>query len=572
MLKPLCLAAALLAPSVVAGATPDDLPVVHYTLSPVLAADTLAAVRITLAFTGEADGSTELNLPDQWADETELYRGLRNLEVRGGSLGGGQDPAHRVVTHDPGAALTVSYEAIQDRPGAPRGADGNSYRPLVQPTYFHLIGDAVFVEPAWPSYTPAEFQVTGLPAGWGFASDLEHGRPGHPLTLADVRESITVGGDFRVVVRHHADGDLRVALRGSWSFTDDGLADKIDRIVAANRRFWGDPDEPFLVTVLPLVTDGSNSSLGGTGRSDAFAFFATSNGQESTLNRVLAHEHLHTWIPRRIGRMPEGEQNEAADYWLSEGFTDYYAHRLLVREGIWTPEEWLAATNEVLAKYAQSSLRAAPNSRIVADFWKSREAQDLPYQRGFLLALLWDYRLRSLNHAPLDLDQVMLAMHRAYMPVRTEKDAPQARAAFLAAMKAVGYDATKEFRKYVLDGAPVLLPADLMAPGLTVETVNLAEFDRGFDPLKTTANDNRITGLDPKSPAYAAGLREGMKILKRESGRPGDSSVEFVYRVLVDGQEKLIHYFPRGKRKYLTQRFVARDGAPPEELRKMIGG
>src|SRR6185436_12913525 len=96
----------------------------------------------------------------------------------------------------------------------------------------------------------------------------------------------------------------------------------------SHNAFWQDPNDPFLVTLLPIIGTPNSQSLGGTGRGDAFALFATDNNPDSVINRILAHEHIHTWIPRSLGRMPN--KDEARDYWFSEGFTDFYANRLLV--------------------------------------------------------------------------------------------------------------------------------------------------------------------------------------------------------------------------------------------------
>lgn len=75
----------------------------------------------------------------------------------------------------------------------------------------------------------------------------------------------------------------------------------------------------------------------------------------------------------------------------------------------------------------------------------------------------------------------------------------------------------------------------------------MARFDRGWDPQATTNAGNVITGLRDDSPAYAAGLRNGMKIVKREFGQPGDSRVEYGLRVLIDGKEQVIKFMPVGK-------------------------
>jgi len=547
----------LLAPSAFAAEAP-----IRYTVRPILERDSLTALAVTVQFTGDTDRETRLELPDAWGGETELYRAIQGLEVSGGhaTLADGDGPANRTIRHAPGAALTVRYRLVQYWPGVPAMRGRNEYRPVIQRRYLHVIGNAAFVHPAVDSSTPATFETSGLPAGWRFASDLEHQHTGRPLMLGDVLQSVMVGGDIRVAKR----GKLRVAFAGTWPFEDQAFIDRLQPIVASHRRFFGDPEEPFLVTALPLQGLESQISVGGTGLDDAFAFFATLNAPESTLTRTLAHEHLHTWIPRRIGRMPL--RDEASDYWLSEGFTDFYTIRLLVRAGIWTPQQYAAEVNDALRAYATSSVRTAPNAEVVAGFWKGPEMQKLPYQRGFLLASLWDSRLRAATRGAHDLDDVVLAMKA---DAQSDTSTMLASQLFANHMRRLGVDVTDDLARYIERGEAILLPADVYGPGGRVVTTEVPEFSRGFDIEKTSANGNVVTGLDPDSPGYRAGLRDGMKILTRTSGKTGDSRVPLVYRVQDGTAERVITYSPEGSRRITLQEFVL-DPAPDDAERRAL--
>lgn len=531
--------------AVAARSTPPD-SVVRYTLSPVLAGDSLVALAVEIRFAGDPDGETELALPDTWGGKTALYEGLRDLAVSGSraSLRPGDGPAQRIIRHAPRAALTVSYRIVQMWAGEPVATGSNEYRPVIQPHYFHVIGETVFAIPGRSMEAPATLRWTGAPSGWAFASDIEHAHSG-ALSLGDLVESITVGGDFRVTRR----GPLRVAIRGTWSFSDSAFVGRLEPIVASHRRFWGDPEQPFLVTLLPVRGLEGQRSTGGTGRYDAFALMSTPNVEEANLTRLLAHEHLHTWIPRRLGSMPE--QDEASDYWLSEGFTDFYTLRLLLRDRLWTIEQFAEAVNEVLRAYASSSVRTAPNARIVSDFWKDPEVRQLPYQRGFLLAMLWDQRLRAASLGARDLDDVMLAM-KAEVRAATGRP-PRATTLLAEHMGRAGLDVHADIDRHIVNGEAILWPADLFGPGAQVTTAEVAVFERGFDPARTAENGNRVTGLDPASPAYQAGLREGMTILRREAGKTGDSRVSIRYRVKDGESERLIEFRPEGRERHTLQ-------------------
>ena len=122
------------------------------------------------------------------------------------------------------------------------------------------------------------------------------------LTLADVLESVSVGGDFRVLKA----GALRVAIRGTWAFPDADFIKRLQPIIASHHKFWGDQPTPFLVTVLPLQSAVGSMSLGGTGLNDAFAFFATANVEDRQEDRSERGDN----DKRMQGRLTQEERRE----------------------------------------------------------------------------------------------------------------------------------------------------------------------------------------------------------------------------------------------------------------------
>ncbi|MGD9815473.1 MAG: hypothetical protein AB7Q23_13875 [Hyphomonadaceae bacterium] len=517
---------------------------VDYTLTPLLRDGALEAIQVDLRFRAGAGTATQLKLPNTWAGETDLWRVVQDLEVvSGGEIVAGDSPWLRDVRHRPNARLHVRYRIVQDFEGEPMPTEqGNPYRPIVQPTYFQFIGNTALVEPALEDMSaPVRIRTRNLPRGWSFASDLQH----DIANLDRVGQSVTVGGDFRVL--HAADRNIRVAIRGEWNFKDADFVASVDDIIAGQRRFWGDPSTPYLVTVVQLTPPSpGHVSIGGTGLEDAFAFFATANGDPDGILRTLAHEAMHTWIPGRLGGL--AEEDEALGYWFSEGFTEFYTARLLVREGAWGPEAFAANLNQVLAAYAQSPAVTEPNSRILADFWNDSAVKDLPYQRGRLLALLWDARLRARGR---DMDDVMFALRDR---ARTET-AARGPAVFAEVAAAHGLDVSADMETHVERGALILLPADALAPCGAIVTQTLPRFHRGFDIQATQANDNVITGVNPRGPAYAAGMRDGMVLLRRDAGEIGDATQEIAYVVRDGERERTIRYMPVGEGAYQLQRF-----------------
>ena len=416
---------------------------------------------------------------------------------------------------------------------------------------------------------PATFRWGPLPKGWTVASDLEHGAYGRAMTVHDIDESTLLGGaDVALYRRAIPGGELRFAVRGTWSFSPSHLADTLSRMVAAQRAFWGgDVKGPFLVTLFPLTGAGSS---GGTGRSDGFALYGTPDTSEAIFSRIIAHEHMHSWIPSRIGTQSEGS-DQPADYWFSEGFTEFYTERTMLKSGIWSLEEFVGDLNDRLLAYDISPVRNVPNARIVKDFWTDENVSQLPYQRGLLLAYLWDRRLRDAGKG--NLDSVMFAARDAYVAAPVK---PRAAANFLAAFAHRGIDLTNDLTRNVEAGDTVTLPADLFGDCASVRTLEIPTYDAGFDREKSAATGT-ITGVDPLGPAFGAGLRDGMKRIGREGGKDGDPRVPLGYRVVdLSGHERLITYLPAGHGTQTIQSVELTPSLAPAQsavcTRQMSGG
>ncbi|MEO7827006.1 MAG: hypothetical protein ABIR60_07685, partial [Allosphingosinicella sp.] len=96
----------------------------------------------------------------------------------------------------------------------------------------------------------------------------------------------------------------------------------------------------------------------------------------------------------------------------------------------------------------------------------------------------------------------------------------------------------------------------------------------GYDADATRRGNGVITGVDREGPAYAAGLRDGMQLVRREAGKIGDSSVELAYRITDGGAERVIGYRPEGKAEFEVQRVELTVSGPEAEAacKTRLGG
>lgn len=443
---------------------------VAFTLSPEFAADGLSALKVEVRFAGDASGETRFAWLKTWAGDDQLYSRARDLKVVGGQARP-DGPGAWIIRAAPHAPIVVSYRVLSAYDHDPTVEDTGQSKPVIRPGWFFATGEGLFARPEGRDKAPASFTWTGAPRDFVFASDLEHlGEPGRKAARAgvvdDVLDSVAIGGRELKVTQRRIDGaPVRVATVGRYSFDTATFADRVFEVLAAERAFWGEPAKPFLVAMSPIASAPHRYSLSGEGRSDGFALWVDdTNARLADLRWLLAHEYFHTWNPSQLGGTG-AEDVEAAEYWFSEGFTDYYARKLMLTSGQFSAGEFAAKWNEVLRAYAASPVRAAPNSRILSEFWSSAPVQKLPYQRGALLAALLDRQAQARGSS---LDAVLREMRR-----RAARPGPKPHADELLPVvyrEVTGLDARDLIARHMIAGEPIELAADTFGPCFRIQT------------------------------------------------------------------------------------------------------
>lgn len=515
------------------------------------------AVRVSVKVAGSNEGTSTFGVNKEWGGTTANTADFHEVKARGAdgkSLSVESISNHQWrVAHKPSEEITVIYE---HRPSPERDAKdvGNDYRTILRDGLFHMIGNNGLFFPEYvDSEAKRKIELTWrgfTEAGWKVVSSFnpDASPVSVDMSLDEFRHALFLAGDLRLYERNLRGGRLGISIHGKgWRFEDSALVDLIGGIIEMERAFFEDwSDKWYLVSLIPSGPDDPHSlSLGGTGLTNSFALFFScgvtlepGSPGEARMKHILAHEYFHRWNGGRID-FPEPEQNH---YWFSEGFTDFYARRLLFRSGMFTREQYLADWNESLKGYYTSPVRDAPASRIVSDFWKDPEVQKLPYRRGDVVALLIDHRIRKETRGKMSLDDLMrewLARPRERNP-EVSNDLVLKRVAEIT-----GQAFADEVRRIVEDGAMITLPPDVAAPELELTTRKAAVFDLGFDDL-ASITAKKITGVREGSAAYRAGLRDDQK-LAGLSMVPGDADTEVSLTVMDGDSRKEIRYFPAGE-------------------------
>lgn len=183
--------------------------------------------------------------------------------------------------------------------------------------------------------------------------------------------------------------------------------------------------------------------------------------------------------------------------------------------------------------------------------------------------------MRTASGGKLSLDDVM---RRQRDVVRAGNTTGSGAALFPGVLESVvpGMKAGPDLLQYVTRGESVRLEPGVLGACLALSDKRVPVFDRGFDGARS-GQTGIISGVDPAGPAYAAGLRDGMKRLGREGGRDGDSRVPMGYRVAgADGVATTITYLPAGKATFETQEVSVILGLSAEQradcVAELVGG
>jgi predicted metalloprotease with PDZ domain len=526
---------------------------------------------VELLFDAGDRAETQVRVAREWGPVTDFQRAIANVRPGGElvSVSADPDPRSWRVSHPSGSRVSVKYDLLNDVENVDAQTPlqhRDFFRNMVGAGHFQIYGWGALVVPeAFADTTPVAACMTfaGLRKEGTFASTYGDGQEDGMAKLRmrasplELRSAVYLGGDFRVHRRDIEGRPLVVAMRGTWQFDDAKFVDATAAVVRAERGFWNDFAFPhYLVSLIP--NRQPRGVTGGTGLRNSFAMHASKDfavpGPE--FDHLIAHEHLHTWIPRRIGTMGG---HEALRYWFSEGFTDYFTHRLLLASGLWTLDDYAKALNGVIARYENSLARNATNAVVAEEFWSNPLAQRIPYFRGELLALRWSGALAARGAS---LEKTLRKLRRETDSTREEAAArPEDLATnrLVSALREnLGPAVDRDVAAFVDGGETIPVASDFLGPCFHGEPVSRPRFELGFD--FPTREKRKVAHVVPGSAAEKAGLRDGM-ILAGWSIFGGDANHPVELQVQEGEATKTLKYAPRAARDIDVYEFHALDNA-----------
>ena len=520
----------------------ESIPEIIYSIRP-KETDGITMIQIDMSFKAEPSGITKLSYQDNAWGEENLYNAIDTIYSRDERLLFFKNPdSNFIVIKHPKELrkLDITYVLKQDFENE---INSNSrYRPVINEYYFHIFSHNLFMLP----YAEEENPNYNINLNWvdfpetfmihnSFGSD-ERIQVFENITEEKFHSAIFVGGDFRIYKKDIQGNSLVLATRGDWiPFTDQEVFDLLYTTVSAQRSFWQDHSQKyFTVTMLPFPQE-RGSSFGGTGLTNSFAT-SVSNNEETSLDQLaylFNHELMHNWIGHTIKN-----DAEEAQYWFSEGFTEYYTFKNIARNHIngLDKKYYVEQLNSVIKSLYGSPVADKPNSEInYENFWSDSYYEKLPYHRGALFAFILDLKIQQESDNKYSLDDVMRKILED-----SKQDLLLNDELFINAVnKFTKADYRPFFNMHINEGK--LLDLKSIFNELNLDYLTEAQvFDQGFVSDKDT---KIVTKVISGSAAEKAGLQVGDKLTFWSIYRDNIEK-EIELKVIREGKELFIHYLP----------------------------
>ncbi|MDM4765866.1 hypothetical protein [Pelomonas sp. SE-A7] len=511
---------------------------------------------VELSFAAEGRRESWLRLSNGWAGIKDFGASLSPAgdQAAGVKLLPGEDIHRWKVEHGPEGQVRVGYQvraALADPDDGKTQNQDQLYRTQIGADWFQFFGYGVLpsVE-AWDDKRAGRMclslvqrsNLTGPLLGSHFDGKVQaQAEASLQGTHALLRHAFYAGGPgWRVVERQLASGPVVTASRGPQSLGDAAFADQVARLLDAHRRFWGDASSPRQSVV--RTPNNSRGNNGGTLVHQAAVLHVSSDfgPNNDSFDFLIGHENLHQWLPHRLGGH-DGNTPEAAarHYWLSEGLTDYYTHRLLLAGGLWTLDRYAELLTRALRGHWRSPARNATAESIAPRFFSDRDAGRQMYSRGEILAMGWDRELRAKD--PTGLDALLRGL---MLPEQQARGAEPAHERVLKALTAaLGPRPREQVQAHVVEGRSFELDEGLAGPCFALRWDEVPRWVPGFDMASLTSGAYKVQGVIVDGPAHKAGLRDGME-LKGWSIFGNEVAKPIEIKVKTEAGDREIKYLP----------------------------
>lgn len=219
----------------------------------------------------------------------------------------------------------------------------------------------------------------------------------------------------------------------SGRVTSKPIAANVRDILDAQRKYLGGtlPVEKYAFLIYVPERVGKSGSYGALEHSYSSVYFLPEMPAEqfsSTIRDVAAHEFFHIVTPlsihsEEIGNFNFIDPKMSKHLWLYEGVTEYFASHVQVYEGLIDLEAYLYKLREYIATSREYYNDTLPFTVMSAEVLNKYEKEyGNVYQKGSLIGLVLDVKLRELSEGKYGLRDLMLDLSKTYGKDNSFKD------------------------------------------------------------------------------------------------------------------------------------------------------
>ncbi|HEY0367128.1 MAG TPA: hypothetical protein VGC73_11690 [Pyrinomonadaceae bacterium] len=297
------------------------------------------------------------------------------------------------------------------------------------------------------------------PAGWKVTSNLK--REGSQFSTNDPDAAVfLIGSSVQETHKRLASTDFAVITVGDWPFSDSDAFKIAEKILEEHSRVTGFQLKSNAVLMLvPYPGEaGPERWSAETRGNDVVLVLGKQASRRRVLARlgiVLSHELFHLWVPNSL--------KLKGDYdWFFEGFTLYRALRTDFRLGLISFDDYLETIASVYDAY-RSSPDGDRLSLLEASERRWTTSSSVVYEKGMLVAFIYDLKLRSLTDCGVSLDNIYADLFR--LPVTGQGSANETIIGLLS-----GREGLKSFaRDYIENASKLSLDAMLSTYGIEIQ-------------------------------------------------------------------------------------------------------
>ena len=297
--------------------------------------------------------------------------------------------------------VTLSYKVLLNHDER-EWSWGKSETPYVQEDCIFWPGYALFVV-GEVSDIELYFDV---PENWRVSTSWQHiGNERHHFAVTDQNDLMSaylVLGEHSERLAKSEGTEIVLALGGHFKASMDEVQETVESFLHTySGIFGGIPKERMLFVANPCEKHRGGGVSG-------HSISVLVDGTLDAVSRqfwvpLVAHEICHIWLGKAIGFKWQ-------EYWVSEGFTEYYSRVICTRLGLTSEDDFLRDLERkwesYLSRQEDLSIREAGESKSVNSA--------LVYEGGSLVATALDLQIRKRTHNRSSLDDVMKQMYQAF--------------------------------------------------------------------------------------------------------------------------------------------------------------